>query len=254
MNVRSACFGICIATLTTTSSSLHAQQSGAPRNIKTEQRLPDRHPYVVKDVLKYCQPTKGFWVDLGAGRGQVAVPLIEATGNSVVMLDPNAAAMRQGLEIAREKGLGDRLSAVVGVAEKMPFPDDSVDLVVSRGSIFFWTDPVKGLKEVQRILRPGGKAMIGGGAGSGYPEEAVEELIADRERKLQGEEAERWKRFVELRRPERLREWAESAGLSNFELAGKGALSADDPRVGQGIWIWFTKPKRSSSAEKIIHE
>jgi ubiquinone/menaquinone biosynthesis C-methylase UbiE len=132
---------------------------------------------------------------------------------------------------------------VVGVAEDMPFPDNSVDIVVSRGSIFFWDDPVKGLREVYRVLRPGGKAMIGGGAGSGYPKEAVEELIASRKKKLQGEEAEKWKRFVELRRPEKLRQWAEAAGLSDFNLAGQGALSADDPKVGQGVWLWFTKHK-----------
>lgn len=152
-------------------------------------------------------------------------------------------SLSKGLEIAKSKGLCDRLFAVVGVAEDMPFPDNSVDIVVSRGSIFFWDDPVKGLREVYRVLRPGGKAMIGGGAGSGYPKEAVEELIASRKKKLQGEEAEKWKRFVELRRPEKLRQWAEAAGLSDFNLAGQGALSADDPKVGQGVWLWFTKHK-----------
>lgn len=100
----------------------------------------------------------------------------------------------------------------------MPFPDNSVDLVVSRGSIFFWDDPVKGLQEVYRALRPGGKAMIGGGAGSGYPKEAAEARIASRKKKLEGDEAEKWKRFVELRRPEKLRGWAEAAGLASFNL------------------------------------
>lgn len=220
---------------------LFGQQAGAPKDIKSERSLPDRYPYVVADALKYCEPEKGFWIDLGAGKGQVAIPLIEATGNPVVMLDPNAEAMTKGLEIARGKGMGDQLFAVVGVAEEMPFPDNSVDFVVSRGSIFFWSDPVRGLQEVQRVLRPGGKAMIGGGAGSGYPQEATEELITSRKLKLEGEEAEKWKKFVELRDPEKLRQWADAAGLSEFELAGKGALSADDLKVGQGVWLWFTK-------------
>jgi SAM-dependent methyltransferase len=232
---------VVVVPLVTTPIPLFSQDSSAPTDIKSEQSLPDRYPYVVKDVLDFCQPRKGFWVDLGAGKGQVAIPLIEAAGNPVVMLDPNVEAMSKGLRIARGKGLGNRLFAVVGVAEDMPFPDNSVDLVVSRGSIFFWDDPVKGLQEVHRVLRPGGKAMIGGGAGSGYPKEAAEELVASRKKKLEGDEAEKWKRFVELRRPEKLQEWAEAAGLTGFNLAGRGAISADDPKVGQGVWLWFTK-------------
>jgi len=120
------------------------------------------------------------------------------------MLDPNREAMTEGLDAAREKGIEDRLFAVVGVAEAMPFPDNSVDLVVSRGSIFFWDDPAQGLKEVHRVLRPGGKAYIGGGAGGGYPDWATEKLIQGRKDKMQGDEAEKWQRFVELRGPEHL--------------------------------------------------
>jgi len=46
---------------------------------------------------------------------------------------------------------------------------------------------------------------------------------------------------VELRRPEQMRAWAESAGLTDFEVLGKGALSAEDKRVGQGVWLLFEK-------------
>lgn len=225
----------------TAQPALFAQQPQASKDGKSKQSLPDRYPYVVKDVIKYCRPEEGFWIDLGAGKGQVAIPLIEATGNPVVMLDPNVEAMTKGLEIARGKGFGDRLLAVVGVAEDMPFPDNSVDLIVSRGSIFFWTDPVKGLQEVYRVLRPGGKAMIGGGTGSEYPKEAAAEFIRSRKENLGGEGTEKWIQFVEPRRPEKLREWAQAAGLPDFEVAGKGALSADDPKTGQGVWLWFTK-------------
>lgn len=242
MNVRTLVTLVSIVALAA-GQPLFGQQTGAPKDIRSEQSLPDRYPYVVKDVLKYCQPTKGFWIDLGAGKGQVAIPLIEATGNPVVMLDPNVEAMTKGLAIAREKGLGDRLFAVVGVAEDMPFPDSSVDLVVSRGAIFFFDDPVKGLQEVRRVLRPGGKAYIGGGAGSGYPQEAAEKLIRSRKEKMKGKEADKWKRFVELRRPEQMKKWAEDAGLPEFEVMGEGAISAGDARVGQGVWLLFTKPE-----------
>jgi len=218
-----------------------AQESGSPQGLQGEQSLPSRYAYVVQDMLKYCQPQKGFWIDLGAGQGQVAVELIAATGNPVVMVDPDVEAMTKGLAVAREKKIADRLFAVTGSAENLPFPDNSIDFVASRGSIFFWDDPVKGLQEVYRVLRPGGKAYIGGGAGSGYPADAVEKLINDRKQKMQGDEAAKWRRFAALREPEEMKKWATAAGLPAFEVLGKGAISADDRRVGQGVWLIFEK-------------
>ena len=129
-----------------------AKRASAPKGLRGEHKLPDRYPYVVQDILRYCRPRKGFWVDLGAGKGQVAIPLIEASGNAVVMLDPNSESMSKGLEIAREKGLGNRLSAVVGVAEKMPFPDNSVDLLVRSWLDFLLGRPGQGLtRGISRI-------------------------------------------------------------------------------------------------------
>ncbi len=240
MSVRPLPFAILSFCLT---SFAFAAEPPSPAGLKDEQALPDRYPYVVQDLLKHAKPAKGFWVDLGAGKGQVAIPLIEATGNPVVMVDLKAEALAEGLQIARQKQLGDRLAAVVASAESLPFPENSVDLVVSRGSIFFWENPPRGLKEVLRVLRPGGKAYIGGGAGSGYPKAAAQKLIRQRLDKLQGDEAEKWKHFIELRRPEQLRAWAEQAGLPAIQVMGSGAVSDEDPRVGQGVWLLFEKPR-----------
>jgi len=222
-------------------SHVYAQDVERPAQVTAGTPLPDRYPYVVKDILKYCRPQKGFWIDLGAGKGQVAIPLIEATSNPVVMLDPDVEAMSKGIELARKKGLEDRLFAVVGVAEDMPLPDNSVDLVVSHGSIFFWNDPVKGLQEVYRVLRPGGKAMIGGGMGSSYPEWAAQESFRRRREQLDKGDPERKKHFIEVRSPETFRRWAENARLPDFEVVGKGAFSAAEPRGEQGIELRFTK-------------
>jgi hypothetical protein len=58
---------------------------------------------------------------------------------------------------------------------------------------------------------------------------------------MEGEQAQRWRRFDELRRPEQMRQWAEAAGLPEFEVMGDGAISAADARVGQGVWLMFKK-------------
>ena len=38
----------------------------------------------------------------------------------------------------------------------LPYPDESFDTVFSLHSIYFWTNPVDGLREIRRVLKPGG--------------------------------------------------------------------------------------------------
>jgi SAM-dependent methyltransferase len=42
----------------------------------------------------------------------------------------------------------------------LPFPDASFDLVVSALSMHHWAEPEKGLAEIGRVLRPGGRALV----------------------------------------------------------------------------------------------
>jgi SAM-dependent methyltransferase len=240
MTVRN-CVTFLLVVLSATAVAWSADKPASSTGLKGEQSLPNRQPYVVEDALRLCRPGKGFWVDLGAGQGQVALALIEKGHNPVLMIDPKTEVLDRALQTARERGWADRAFAITGRAENLPLLDNSVDFLVSRGSIFFWEDPVKGLQEVRRVLRPGGKAYIGGGAGSGYPKQDLAKLLQARNRKRQGEDAEKWNRFVELRRPEQMQQWARKAGLPEFQILGRGALSADDPRVGQGVWLLFEK-------------
>jgi hypothetical protein len=38
-----------------------------------------------------------------------------------------------------------------------------------------------------------------------------------------------------------MQKWANEAKLPKFTVMGKGAVSADDPRVGQGVWLVLEK-------------
>jgi ubiquinone/menaquinone biosynthesis C-methylase UbiE len=211
----------------------------------TKRPWPDLYPYVASDILDWCKPEAGVWVDLGAGSGGVALAVASAENDAasrstIVLMDPDADAISGALRKGREKGLGNRLVAVVGAAEKMPLPDNSVDLVFSRGSIFFWDDQAQGIREIHRVLRPGGKAMIGGGHGSKYPEWARRELARRRQGNRDANSPQA-KEFARLRDPETFRQWAKDAGVTDFEVVGKGALPADDPRASAGVWLRFTK-------------
>ena len=157
--------------------------------------------------------------------------LAEASQSTVVLIDPNADVLNEAVQKARLSGLAGRVIPIVGRAESNPLPDASVDLVVSRGSIFFWSDSPKGLREVYRILRPGCRALIGGGFGTSYPDWALKEFFRriHRSLKSQGEEAVR--KWEEPRRTEWLAAQASLAGIEKTLVKP----------VPPGRWLLFEK-------------
>ncbi len=202
---------------------------------------PDFYSTVAADVLTFCQPPQGVWVDLGAGTGGLGLALASASRSTVVLVDPNEEALRRGLDQARVKGLGDRALAIVGRAEEIPLATGSANLVVSRGSIFFWQDRPRGLREASRVLVRGGKAMIGGGLGSAYPAWARREFIRRRRHSAERGGPDARRAFLEARSPESFRRWALEAGLSSFEVAPDGGFPPQEQCMGLGVWLRFTK-------------
>jgi len=206
--------------------------------------LPDHYETVAEDVVRFCGSSGGrVWLDLGSGPGGVGLALLEKIHEAVmVLMDPDAEALRQALDSARERGLSARAVALVGSAESIPLPDESVDVVVSRGSFYFWQDRAQGLREVWRVLRPGGRAMIGGGLGRCYPQWARQEFIRKRRESVAAKGPEAVREFVEARSPETFRRLAVEAGLPAFnEVVGDGGLGPDEANTGIGIWLQMAK-------------
>jgi len=205
--------------------------------------LPDYYQTVAKDVVTFCGDQGDcIWVDVGSGSGGLALALLgEVSLGTMVLLDPNGTALRRALEAARERGYASRAVAVVGSAEAIPLPDESVDLVVSRGSFYFWQDRAQGLREIWRILRPGGRAMIGGGLGSCYPRWARREFTRRRRESIVAKGPEAAREFARARSPATFRRLATEAGLPSFKVVGEGGLAAEDPNTGIGIWLQVVK-------------
>ncbi len=210
-------------------------------------RLPDYYPTVAQDVIAYCGVHGDrVWLDVGSGAGGLGLALLEKLpASTMVLMDPNAGALGQALGSALQRDCLGRTVAVVGAAEAIPLPDESVDVVVSRGSFYFWRDRAQGLREVWRVLRPGGRAMIGGGLGSGYPQWARHEFV--RRRRASAKSPEEAQEFAEARSPEMFGRLATEAGLPSFEVVGEGGLAADDPETGIGIWLRFTKERANDA-------
>ena len=126
-------------------------------------RMAPVYPALAKQIVGDYHITEGTCVDVGTGSGALGFEVAKLTKLTVYGLDIDPLAVRLSLLLADEAGLTGRFRAVEGDACDMPFRDGFAELVVSRGSIFFWPDQFKGLMECWRILKPGGVAYVGGG-------------------------------------------------------------------------------------------
>ena len=99
-------------------------------------------------------------VDAGCGVGGTAIHLANAHGCRVTGVNVN----RLQLEIAQQKvvdaGVADRVSLeYADCGQSLPFADNTIDAVVNIESACHYSDRERFLREVQRILKPGGKIV-----------------------------------------------------------------------------------------------
>jgi len=103
----------------------------------------------------------GEAIDLGCGPGYLVLELAhQASGLRVAGIDLSEEMLAEGRRSAERSGLSERVSFRQGDAAQIPYPDGSLDLVVSTLSLHHWSDPVAVFDEVARVLRPGGAFLI----------------------------------------------------------------------------------------------
>lgn len=88
-------------------------------------------------------------LDLGAGTGKLTTRLVER-GLNVIAVDP----IPEMLELLTSSL--PETPALLGTAEEIPLPDDSVDAVLV-AQAWHWFDEERAVKEIARVLRPGGR-------------------------------------------------------------------------------------------------
>lgn len=109
-------------------------------------------------MLERVQPVVGqVFLDLGTSTGLYARALLEAGATRVYALDLSPAMLKVALRKARgHTGLVPLLAR----AEAIPLPTASVDGVVVGGSWNEFPSPQAVVKEIYRVLKPGGRLWI----------------------------------------------------------------------------------------------
>jgi ubiquinone/menaquinone biosynthesis C-methylase UbiE len=95
-------------------------------------------------------------LDVACGTGALTLAVAERVGpeGSVVGLDANP----EMLAVARRKPA--RIEWIEAPAEALPLPDASFDAVVSQFGFMFFDDRAGALREMMRVLRPGGRLAV----------------------------------------------------------------------------------------------
>jgi ubiquinone/menaquinone biosynthesis C-methylase UbiE len=103
-------------------------------------------------------PIGGHVLEVAPGPGYFAVELARLGSYQIVGLDISQSFVR----IAREnvKKAGIEVTFRQGNASSMPLESDSFDFVYCRAAFKNFSEPVQAIREMYRVLRPGGKVVI----------------------------------------------------------------------------------------------
>ncbi|UJW35996.1 class I SAM-dependent methyltransferase [Saccharothrix sp. AJ9571] len=127
-----------------------------PAAYELENRAQDVDGEIWRVLGEECEWTGLDVLDVGCGDG-FHLPRFAGSARSVVGVEPHPPLVHR----ARER-LADRTGVRVlhGAAQRLPLADASVDLVHARTAYFFGPGCEPGLREAERVLRPGGVLVI----------------------------------------------------------------------------------------------
>ncbi len=97
-------------------------------------------------------------LDIGCGDGAL-VRALAARGAATVGVDPDPAMLTAARKLAEETNVP--ATFLEGRAENLPFPDDSFDVVAAMTVLCFVPDAKGAVREMARVLRPGGRLVLG---------------------------------------------------------------------------------------------
>jgi ubiquinone/menaquinone biosynthesis C-methylase UbiE len=117
--------------------------------------------YFVRKILR--RGVRGGRVlDFGTGTGRLAIELAKARNCNfeIIGLDISPDMLRKADENAQKAGIEKKVDFILATAERLPFPDQSFDLIISYASLHHWLHPVAVFNEAQRIIKPSGVIII----------------------------------------------------------------------------------------------
>ena len=100
----------------------------------------------------------GSILEVATGPGYLAIELAKLGTYRVFGLDISQSFVQMATARAQDAGVAVEFRH--GDAAQMPFPPNSFDFIVCQAAFKNFSEPVQALREMHRVLKPGGKALI----------------------------------------------------------------------------------------------
>lgn len=113
-------------------------------------------------------------LEVGFGPGVGVELLLEAAAKGrVAGVDPSNEMLEQARARNAKAVAAGRADLRLGVAEALPFGDADFDRAMAINSMQIWSDRAAGLRELRRVLKPGGRIVLGFTRHSGQRREGL---------------------------------------------------------------------------------
>ena len=112
--------------------------------------------FVLKTKVMY-----GFLAELLKSLKEKKAILDIGTGTGIFVREYGKKWNVTGVDISKYYlKLANDLKVVVGDVHELPFNDETFDVIISKSSLCYWKNPVRGINEILRVLKPNGKFLI----------------------------------------------------------------------------------------------
>lgn len=113
-----------------------------------------------RKAIKTLRPCNDV-LDVAIGTGDLSLEMLrQQKARHITGLDLSQEMMRIGEQKVQKKGYADRVRFDLGSAQEMPYPDNRYDAVTCAYGVRNFSRLDDGLREMARVLRPGGQLII----------------------------------------------------------------------------------------------
>ena len=131
---------------------------------------------LVIDLLDVQPGDKVLEVGFGPGVG-IQLLAQRASAGRLAGVDPSHEMVKQAAARNAETVSAGRVDLRQGSVQTLPFPDQTFDKAMAINSMQVWPDVGAGLREMRRVLKPGGKLALGFTTHSGQARNGVTESL-----------------------------------------------------------------------------